>query len=296
MLYNQTMFSLRLVSSSIRGISALASSQVNGQASTAAAVAPSSSQPKARLSYTTQVSQDQFARQLSISSVSQQATRSTKLNKISIAIDPEAEAQLPLKPKKPITPWILFVRERKDEILSRKDKMTAAELAVILAKEWKHIDKTKYEREYKQNHEEYMKLAERYEKSLTDEQRNILDLQKSLKRETKAAKMLRKTNPPILPRNPANLYCHERSKQDDFKEMLKFKKPAQVFSDIFKEYREMSDETKKRYIDMQEEDKARFQHEFLSWYEGVQNNENLTKAARDQANVMRDRLKSLNYI
>jgi transcription factor A len=204
--------------------------------------------------------------------------------------------EVPEKPKKPVTPWISFVRERKDEVLRQRGKMSASQLSVILAQEWKHTDKAKYEQEYKQKHEEYMRLVEDYQNSLTPEQIDQLDLRKSAKRESKAMKQLRKTNPPVMPRNPANLYCHERSKQDDFKEMLKHKKAAQVFSDIFKEYRQLSDAEKQKYIEMQEEDKARFQKEFLAWYESVQANENLTKAAREQANMMRERLVAMNYI
>lgn len=206
------------------------------------------------------------------------------------------DARLPAKPKKPITPWIAFVRERKNELLAQKGKMSAPELTSILSEEWKQVDQSRYDEEFKQKHEEYQKLVEEYENSLTNEQRDLLDLQRTLKRETKAAKMLRKTNPPIMPRNPANLYCHERCKQGDFKEMLKYKKPSQLFSDIFKEYRSLSESEKQKYINMQEEDKVRFQQEFIAWYEGIQANENLTKVAREQADVVRARLKALNYI
>lgn len=175
-------------------------------------------------------------------------------------------------------------------------RMNAAQLSVILAKEWKDAERSGYQREYQRLHDDYERRVREYEELLTEEQRDIIAVQKEMKRETKASKELRKTRPPVLPRNSANLYFQERSQQDDVKELRKTRKTADVFSDIFKEYRSLSESEKRKYLDMQEEDKSRFQHEFLIWFEGIQSNENLTKAAREQANAMRERLKALSYI
>uniref|UniRef100_A0A6G1S5T6 Transcription factor A, mitochondrial n=1 Tax=Aceria tosichella TaxID=561515 RepID=A0A6G1S5T6_9ACAR len=288
------MLTFKIVSScSMRGMPAIVSNQT-GLLAPSLPTSSHQQQPKCNLNLSSHDSSlAQSQRYLSASGVYYQAMFTRKQHKIPATLE---NVNLPERPKKPPTPWISFVRERKDEVFRQRGKITAAQLAVILAPEWKQVDKSRYEEEYKRKHEEYMKLVENYQSSLTPEQVDLLDFMKTAKRETKASKLLRKTNPPVLPRNSANLYCHERSKQDDFKEMLKYKKAAQVFSDIFREYREMSEEKKKKYIELQEEDKARFQHEFLEWYEGVQTDENLTKAARDQANMMRDRYKALNYI
>lgn len=224
-----------------------------------------------------------------------QAARASKMQKMDIT-SLEPDINLPQRPKRPITPWLAFVRDKKDDVLKQKDKMTAAELAVVLAKEWKQTDKSRYQEEYDRQQQDYHRKLEEYNNSLTEEHRDYLVLQKKFNREHKAEKQLRKTKPPVLPRNPANLYCQERSKHADVKDQMKHRKPANVFSDIFKEYRELSECEKKKYLEMQEEDKSRFQHEFLVWYESIQNNENLTKATREKADALRARFKSLNYI
>lgn len=277
----------------MRGMSAVVSNQAGSISSSVQVSHKQSNRNISLSSLDSTLTQSQ--RNLSSDVIYHQAstTRTSKQQKIPPAL---ADVDLPDKPKKPETPWISFVRERKDEVFRLKGKMTAAELAVILAPEWKQTDKTRFEEEYKQKHNKYMELVENYQRSLTPEQLDLLNFKKSTERQTKASKLLRKTGPPVLPRNPANIYCHERSKHDDFKEMLKYKKAAQVFSDIFKEYRSLSDEQKRKYLEMQDEDKVRFQQEFLDWYEGVQNNENLTKAAREQADKMRDRFRALKYI
>lgn len=288
------MLSLKLISTSLRGVSAKISNQFGAVAS--APVADLNHQSNncklSSLSQDTKLSQDY--RPFSISSVSQASSvRTSRRNDIPADL---VDVNLPEKPKKPVTPWISFVRERKDEVLRRKAKMTAAELAVILAREWKQMDKTKYEQEYKAQQEQYKNLIEHYQTSLTADQLDLLEFQKNAKREAKASKLLRKTHLPVLPRNAANFYCQERSKQNDFKEQLKYKKSAQLFSEIFKEYKGLSDDEKAKYIEMQDEDRARFQHEFIGWYESVQTNENLTKAAREQANMLRDKFKARKYI
>jgi len=174
--------------------------------------------------------------------------------------------------------------------------MTAAEMSVILAKEWKQTDKTRYEEAYKRQQQEYHQKKREYFESLTQEQKDALDMLKDAKRHEKATKQIRKTKPPTLPRNPANLYCHVRSQHEDIKAEMKRRKASDVFKDIFREYRELPEEEKKKYIEMQEHDKQRFQHEFLSWYEGIQENEFLSKTAREKAEALRERYSQLKYI
>lgn len=208
----------------------------------------------------------------------------------------DLSADLPLKPKKPVTPWIAFLQDRKSDYANYGQGMKATEMSVILSKEWREMDRSKYEDDYKRKHEEYLRAVQEYEDSLTDEQRDAIKSYKDVVRQVKAKKQIFKSHPPRLPRNAANMFCHHRSKQHDVKEDLQRRKPGAVFKDLFEEYRNLSADEKKRYIDMQEEDKTRFAREFKVWYESIQNNENLTRAARDHAEQMRGKLLALNYI
>lgn len=205
------------------------------------------------------------------------------------------DIEVPLRPKKPVTPWIAFVRERKEEIMSQR-RMTAPEIASILSKEWRQIDRSRYEQDYFKRREDYLRDLQNFENSLTEEQRDMLDVQKSAKRENRATKEIRKTNPPVLPRNSANFFCKKRSKDADIVEKLKTQRISEVFSNLFKEYRRLPADVKRKYVEMQEQDRVRFRNEFLDWYKDIHMNRELTKAAKDKAKVMRDRLKALNYI
>lgn len=275
------MFAIKLFTGTARGASILASNQVNAAVSKVSDSAPLPGTDM-KIKYKTITTAATSGGYLA------QAAAKTNLM--------DQDVILPTKPKRPITPWLAFVRDRKDDILRQKDKMTAAELTVILSREWKYIDKTRYEQVYSQQVQEYQRKLTDYEQSLTKEHKRHIKLQKEEKRQARADKLLKKTNPPVLPRNPANLFCHERSKDADIKELLKSKKSSEVFKDIFREYRSLSDMEKKRYINMQADDKSRFQNEFLAWYEGIQKDETLTKAALDKADALRDRYKSLKYI
>lgn len=288
------MLSFKFIPASIRGVTVMASNQI-GSFGSPATISCQSIEPKSLIN-SNYLNQNQSRMITTGCLLNLAASRtSVKTNKVNTAIM-GADIDLPTKPRKPITPWLAFVREKKDDILKLKEKMAASELATILAKEWKNTDKTKYEREYDEKYQEYLRQVQNYQNSLTDQHRNYLNLKKDAKRESKALRQLRKTKIPVWPRNSANLFCKERCKQADIKEQMKHRKPHDVFRDLFKEYRALTDAEKKKYIDMQEEDKSRFQNEFLAWYEGVQSNDELNRSALEQANKMRDRLKALNYI
>lgn len=219
----------------------------------------------------------------------------TKASKINAAIM-EAELDLPTKPKKPLTPWLAFVKDRKDEVLSQKYKMTASELAVILSKEWRYLDKSKYEKEYHERRDEYLRQTENYENSLTNQQREYLGIRKNLLREDKALRYLKRSKPPKLPRTCANFYCTERCKEPEIKEAMKSGNSGKVFSDLFKEYRSLSEYEKEKYVKLAQQDRVRFQEEFRLWYEGVLATPNLNKNVHEQANIMHAKFEALNYI
>lgn len=291
------MLSFRFFTSAARGVTAVSSNQLSSSVGPQPCPVPMGSKGQENISETfCRPTSSTNARRLTTASTHSQAERISKIKKINDVLS-QANIDLPNRPKKPVTPWIMFVRERKDQVIAEHgSKMSAAEISKILAKEWQRIDKSRYENEYKRLHQDYERRIKAYEDALTDEQLDLIGFQKEAKRESRAMKQLKKTGPPVMPRNPANLYCHVRSKQDDFKELLKTKRPPEVFKEIFQEYRSLSDSEKQKYLAMQEEDKSRFQQEFLAWFEGVQNNENLTKAVREQANQMRERLRALKYI
>lgn len=231
----------------------------------------------------------------SISSSNNLHASALKPHKLRTAIM-EAEINLPPKPKKPITPWLAFVRDRKDEVLRQHGTLPANKLTQILSKEWKDLDKTDYVREFEIRQENYYAKVEDYKNSLTDAQREYLNLRRDYLREDKANQVIRRSKPPKLPRNIPNMYIYDRCQEPHIKDQMKDRKASEVFSDLFKEYRELSEEQKQKYVNLQEDDKIRFQQEFMQWYDSIKSDKTLGKAVIEQANIMYERYKALSYI
>lgn len=210
---------------------------------------------------------------------------------------PEAKdtPTLPPRPKKPITPWFMYFRDKKDDVL-RGQKMSAAELAATLAKEWKYFDKSNYQAEYNRLHREYLSAKTNYEMSLTPEQKQHLEETEKDRSDQRARRELRRTKPPKLPRNPANFYFSEKSSEPGLREKLGVQSQGELLSMVFKEYASLSGSEKEKYLRMQEKDKERFRSEFMSWYEGIMSDKSVSKLARTKAEAMRTRFKLLSYI
>jgi len=284
-----TMLSLKFLSGPLK---VLATNQLTASVPTLSVITPS----KTGSSLLHQAKQDE--RSLSTGPQNRRlASTNEKMRGLKLsAASLSSEIDLPTPPKKPVTPWIVFVRERKDEILNQHHKMRANELAMILARDWRAMNKDKYEEDYRRRHDEYLKEKENYENSLTDAQRDLIRLNKSLKKFAKTMRQFRKTKPPTLPRNSANLFCQLRSRDSDFREKLKHMKIAKAFSDLFKEYNSLPPEEKEKYLKMQEEDKERFRREFSSWYDSIMADDNLSKQVREEAKSMMVRFKAQNYV
>lgn len=288
------MLALKFVSSSVRGVSVLAKNQLGFTISSATA-------PSNNLLFNHVMVNTDFVQQnrsIAVHNTVNSAHVTTvgkKAQKITAALM-EAELDLPIKPKKPVTPWVAFVRDRKDELMNQNRGITAAEIAQILAREWKDSDKSQYEREYNDRRQVYLKKVEEYENSLTDQHREYLAVKKDLVKENRALKSIRKTKPPKLPRTCTNLFTQKRWNDPDIQEQVKHRSATEVLRDLFKEYRELSPEEKEKYIAMQQKDRLRFKTEFSKWYESVKNDSSLSHAARDQANIMQAKFKALSYI
>lgn len=212
------------------------------------------------------------------------------------SLDKDIATSLPEPPKRPPTSWSLFVRERKDDILSRGHNMKASQLAMILSKEWQQIDKSKYVEEYARAREQYYVKKKDFQESLTQDQKGYLIMKDNIKKEKKALRELAKTKPPKMPRNVASMYSSTRCNEPEVRNRFRVKTAAQVFKEILNDYRELSEHEKLKYLDMQQEDLRRFEREFWNWYQSVVNDSKLSEAAKDQAELIKARFYKLGYI
>lgn len=207
----------------------------------------------------------------------------------------DAISNMPAKPKKPYSAWVAFVLDRKDHLLSN-EKMTAVELSIRLAEEWKNTDKSSYLNDYKRRVDEFKEKLEQYENNMTQADKDLLELKGSLLRQRRSINQLSRTKPPKLPANPANIYIRERYKDPDAQERMKSAKTGELFKVFLEEYRALSPEEKEKYMKMREEERARFIEHFNAWYQETRNNEKLNKLAKKQADAMYARVKALYYI
>lgn len=203
---------------------------------------------------------------------------------------------VPPKPKKPVTPWLAYLHERKDEVIARNGPMTASQLAMILSKDWQGADKSRYQADFERKLKQYHLAKDAYQNSLTDEQRAVIEHQKNLQKESKELRQLRATKPPLQPRNSLSLYCSERCKHSDVKERMKNEKSTAVLKDLKEEYKRLSDSEKQKYLDMQADDRRRFGHEFIKWHHSVSSDITIPKALRDRADALYARFAALKLV
>lgn len=129
-------------------------------------------------------------------------------------------------------------------------------------------------------------------------EKDLEALKREVKKEMKAERQLKtqKYRIPVLPRNPVNLYLSERSQDPDIKNLLKFNKSVHVLSQLFKDYKNLTQEEQNVYVQKREQDKERFREEFSAWYENILNDPQASEEIRQQASKKRAKYAKLNYI
>ncbi|XP_043254502.1 transcription factor A, mitochondrial [Colletes gigas] len=91
------------------------------------------------------------------------------------------EDTIPIKPKKPESPFLLYIRSIKPKFMGKDDTVPYKEFLPVAAKEWANLnpnEKEFFKRQYKTNYEIYVQELKEYEHSLTTEQKQLLVNQK----------------------------------------------------------------------------------------------------------------------
>lgn len=217
--------------------------------------------------------------------MSTMVTAASKGRKIDIG-SIEQKMDLPARPKKPYTPYIMYMLERKTTLMETRPGVSVVPLVKIISREWKNIDRTKYVEAYENAHKEYKKKIEDYENSLTPEQKDYLKLKTDLQRQHNAFKELKKVCPP--PRQPVNraaMFAKHMLAKPEYSERMKQSKTAEVFKEIHEMYRLLPDHEKQKYDQLAEEDKLRYHQELDEWYDKIRNDPSVRKSVREQADA-----------
>nr|ANA11557.1 mitochondrial transcription factor A [Dastarcus helophoroides] len=178
-----------------------------------------------------------------------------------------AELNIPEKPKRPLTPYMRFVKANKAELLKQQPDSKQSELVKLSALKWKTVDpslKEKYEAEYKSENEAYARLYLAYTAKLTDEQKQALKELSLEKRSNKQKRVMRKKNKeegkPKKPLTPHMQYMMDLAKQEN-------KKIPELMKEIKDRFHALSEIEKQKYEIKYKTEKEKFDKDLKAWEE-----------------------------
>ncbi|XP_072378435.1 transcription factor A, mitochondrial-like [Diabrotica undecimpunctata] len=126
---------------------------------------------------------------------------------------------IPEKPKKPLTPYLQFLNQRRNIIVKENPNIGPKDVLRKLSEEWKQVSeeqKAKMKEKFHEESEMYDKKILKFNTDLTEEQREVLQLANNEKKEQrkkrKTTKLLKETHKPKRPQGPYLLYLQEQSK------------------------------------------------------------------------------------
>jgi exonuclease VII large subunit len=178
----------------------------------------------------------------------------------------KAFPDLPEKPKRPPSPWLLFLTERRNELKQRVEyqDLSLMEMSKRISEEWRNfdeLDKIPYKEKYEESLDEYRRQKEEYTGSLTPENKRVL---RSIKSEGKQG--LRKFEKEIpKPKYPGNGYIlfvksclreNPRSEDEDMKDWIR---------ECAQRWQNLDEETKLRLNEQASPLMKKYREELREW-------------------------------
>ncbi|XP_073816301.1 mitochondrial transcription factor A isoform X2 [Musca autumnalis] len=152
------------------------------------------------------------ARPLSVANLSL-SSPATATNKLTI----EQQVGLPVRPKKPLTPYFRFMNDLRPKILASNPNLALIDVVKQVSKKWETADpslKQRLQEEYKKEQQEYVEKRMKYDAKITDEQRNQIKELKQEKTEAKERRMMRKRIKDLgRPKKPASAFIRFIAKE-----------------------------------------------------------------------------------
>lgn len=103
--------------------------------------------------------------------------------------------KIPEKPKRPLSPYLQFITEKRPALLKDNPKMKLTEVIKLLSTEWKSVSdekKEKYKEKYQKNWEVYNQEIAKYNANLSEEQKQAMHAATTEKRKDKQKRNLTK--------------------------------------------------------------------------------------------------------
>lgn len=107
----------------------------------------------------------------------------------------EEKLGLPLRPKKPMTPFFRYLASVRSQLVGKNPKLSATQFASEISKKWPTVDeslKKKLTEEYLKDRTEYAKQLAAYESKLSEDQKRSIQTAKEDREVDKEKRALRK--------------------------------------------------------------------------------------------------------
>ncbi|XP_078045271.1 mitochondrial transcription factor A [Augochlora pura] len=179
----------------------------------------------------------------------------------------EPTVQLPNKPKKPLTSFLLFTSTVRSKLLKTNPEIKPYEIIKIASQEWANLDpavKENFKHQYDESYKQYAVDIKQYNESLTDQQKLLLiELKEKSKQKSASMDMKRKKISFEKPRKPRNAFLiylqHQRSN----------KNPDVLLKDwvsgVTKRWSTMTNEEKQVYINEATMLMDKYKKDIVSW-------------------------------
>lgn len=175
--------------------------------------------------------------------------------------------KIPEKPKRPLSPYLQFITEKRPALLKDNPKMKLTEVIKLLSTEWKSVSdekKEKYKEKYQKNWEVYNQEIAKYNANLSEEQKQAMHAATTEKRKDKQkrnlTKLIKETEKPKRPVGPYLLYLKEQS-------LAKNMSQKDLMASLKGQWAALPEAEKKKYQDEYVKENEKYNVLLRSWEE-----------------------------
>lgn len=179
------------------------------------------------------------------------------------------EAGLPLKPKKPLTPYFRFLKEVRPQVVAKNPKALMPELMRLVGKQWETVDesvKQKYQEEWLMEKEIYEKENSKYQSKLTPSQMEDLKAARQERVDSRERRLHKKKNRELnKPKKAATAFFRYMKDEKARNPPPQTERHTEFVRKVSEKWNKLSDKEKKPYVDAFEKDNTAYKKELEKW-------------------------------
>ncbi|XP_023014420.2 mitochondrial transcription factor A [Leptinotarsa decemlineata] len=175
------------------------------------------------------------------------------------------ELNIPEKPKKPLSPYLQFIREIRASVVKENPDSSPNDIIKKCAEKWKassELEKEKYIYKFKSDSEAYNDDILRYNASLTQEQLlalQVMDRENMMEKQSKRVRKLNKQfNKPRKPMNAYLLFLKDRGQIQNLTGKT-------LIANLSGEWHKLPNSEKQKYEEKYSKEQENYEKELLEW-------------------------------